>query len=88
MKFIIQGRYVVAKIEEKGKVDLYTLIDSKRYDKMVIIGNKVKDVKVWDSVDAEIDLRIIPERIETIDGKTVFVNAANSFLRHLKKVEV
>ncbi|AYV69392.1 hypothetical protein C2I06_22495 [Niallia circulans] len=86
MKFSIQQRYILARIEEKGKVNLYTLLDSKRYEKMVLIGNKVDGVKTWDLVDAEIDLTLKVERIETLEGKTIFVNIANSFLRNLQKV--
>ncbi|AUO12205.1 hypothetical protein [Priestia megaterium] len=88
MKFIVQGSYVVAKIEEKEKVNLYTLLDNKRYEKIILIGNKVKGIKIWDIVDAEIDLKIVSERIETIEGKTIFVNTANSFLKSMKKMGI
>ncbi|QIZ40512.1 hypothetical protein BHV55_01950 [Bacillus sp. RZ2MS9] len=87
MKFTIQGRYVVAKVEEKGKVNLYTLLDSNRFEKMVLIGNKVEGINNLDLIEAGIDLTIKAERIETAEGKTVFINTANSFLRSIQKVE-
>ncbi|MFA1512446.1 hypothetical protein ACDN41_24745 [Priestia aryabhattai] len=87
MKFTIQGYYVVAKVEEKGKVNLYTLLDEVRFEKIVLIGNKVEGIEGLDLVEAEIDLTIKAERIEAAEGKKLFINNANLFLRNLRKVE-
>ncbi|MCY7499156.1 MULTISPECIES: hypothetical protein [Bacillus] len=81
MKFTIQGYYVIAKVEEKGKVNLYTLLDEVRFEKIVLIGNKVEGIEGLDLVEAEIDLTIKAER------KKLFINNANLFLRNLSKVE-
>ncbi|PYH25275.1 hypothetical protein US8_03938 [Bacillus altitudinis] len=81
MKFTIQGYYVVAKVEEKGKVNLYTLLDEVRFEKIVLIGNKVEGIEGLDLVEAEIYLTIKAER------KKLFINNANLFLRNLSKVE-
>lgn len=88
MKFTIQGRYMLASIEEKGRVNLYTLLDSKRYEKTVLIGNKIEGVNAWELVDAEIDLAVKAERIETIEGKTLFINTTNLFLKSLQRADV
>jgi len=86
VRYSIEGRFVLAKAEEKGKVNLYTLLDGKRYEKMVLIGTKITGIEPWDLVDVEIDLTIKSERIETIDGKIMYLDVVQSFLKNMKKV--
>lgn len=87
MKFIVTKKFMIAKIEPKGTVNLYTLLDSETFEKFVSIGTQdTKNIQERDIVEAEIAIRTSPERFVLKTGEVKFVEVANTFIVALNAV--
>ncbi|BCD33086.1 hypothetical protein BC30102_p122 (plasmid) [Bacillus cereus] len=87
MKFVINKKFMVAKIDEREKVNLYTLLDVDTFEKFISIGTKtIEDIEERVIVEAEISIRTYPERFALKTGETKFVETINTFVTELKKV--
>jgi hypothetical protein len=87
MKFIIEKRYAVLKVEEKAKVDLYHLIDLDSGDKVTAVGVKTDDVlSNLDLVDVKLSLTVKTERIDTKKDGVKYLQIANTFVSEIQKV--
>mgnify|MGYP001191716681 CR=1 FL=1 len=82
---IFTKKFLVAKIEEKTNVNLYTLLDLDNYDKLTTIGIKSDDVKEREVVEAKI--RISFKRLSFKDDKQgqVWVDVADTFVVDIRR---
>lgn len=89
MKFIIEKNFMVLKVEEKAKFDLYTLIDLEQGDKVTAIGAKAKEkISKMDVVAAVINVTLKSEKFETKKDGDKYVQTANTFVSDVQKVNV
>ncbi|MFU8692669.1 hypothetical protein ACNA6I_22865 [Rossellomorea sp. FS2] len=86
MKFEIEKKYLVLKVEEKANVNLYTLIDNETGDKVVSIGVKEKSIKNFDFSKVLITIRTQTEKFETKNG-VKYVEVLNTFVSKIEKVQ-
>ena len=88
MKFNIKSKYVILKIEEKAKVDLYHLIDLENGDKVTVVGVKADEpLKSLDVVKVHLSVNIKTQRVETKDDGVKYLPIASTFLSSVKKVQ-
>lgn len=88
MKFAINKKYILVKVEEKEKVNLYTLVDNETYEKVRTIGVK-PELKIEERslVEVEINIRIESERFDLKNNEKKFVEVASLFITSIKKVK-
>ncbi|WP_404428054.1 hypothetical protein LG296_21260 (plasmid) [Ureibacillus chungkukjangi] len=86
MKFTINKKFILGKVEEKGTVNLYTLLDVDTLDKVVSIGGKFKDLTERKTYDVEITIRMSAERFETKSGERKYLDVANTFISKFEEV--
>ncbi|MBX4164449.1 hypothetical protein [Priestia megaterium] len=87
MKFIIEKRYAILKVEEKVKVDLYHLIDLDSGDKVTAVGVKADGaLNNLDVVDVKLSLTLKTERVETKKDGVKFLQVTNIFVSEIQKV--
>lgn len=79
MKLKIKQDFILGKAQDKGKVMLYTLLDS-NLNKFSAIGEKAEGLKEMSKVTVEMDVNMKSERYELKDGKIEFINTANVFI--------
>ncbi|RYI24972.1 hypothetical protein EVU96_25275 [Bacillus infantis] len=88
MKFTIKKKFMLAKIDEKEKVNLYTLLDTDTFEKFTSIGTKVlKNIEERTIVEAEVTIRTSPENFILKSGETKWVETCNTFITELKAVK-
>jgi len=78
---------MIAKIENKGTVNLYTLLDADTFEKLVSLGSVIKDLKEREIVEAEISIKTTSERFVLKTGETKFIKTASTFVADLKRVK-
>lgn len=82
MKFVIEKNYMILKVDEKAKVDLYTLIDLEDGTKITAIGAKSEDeLKRLDVVAATITLNVKAEK----KGEE-YLQTVSTFVSKVEKV--
>lgn len=87
MKFTIKKTFLLAKVDEKAKVNLYTLLDVETFDKVIVIGTKDTDVVEKDTVQAEISFSLTNEKLILSTGETRYVDVAQKFVTSIGKVK-
>ena len=60
MKFKIQQKFMLGKVEDKGSVSLYTLLSLPDFEKVVAIGRKINGLVKRSTVD--VTLTVLPNR--------------------------
>ena len=88
MKFTINKKFILGKVEEKETVNLYILLDVDTLDKFVSIGGKFKDLTLTERkiYDVEFTIRLSSERFETKYGEKKYLDVANTFISKLEEV--
>lgn len=77
---------MLVKVEPKGNLDLYTLIDVTNGDKIVSLGGKAtEDLELFDIIDVWIRLVLKEERIETKTEGIKFLNVGSIFINNISK---
>ncbi|CAM4361850.1 MULTISPECIES: hypothetical protein [Bacillus cereus group] len=88
MKFTINKKFILAKVEEKEKVNLYTLVDNDNYEKMTAIGVKSESkIEERSLVEAEVSIRTQSERFELKNNEKKYVEVASFFVSSIQKVK-
>lgn len=87
MRFTVKKKFLVAKIDEKTKVNLYTLLDTDNFDKFIAVGTKETDVVEKDTAEVEISVSLTNERFVLSNGETRFLDVANKFVSSIQKVK-
>jgi hypothetical protein len=85
MKFSVTQKFLIGKVEDKGNVNLYTLLDTD-FNKLVAVGVK-EDIGERSLVEVELVITTNSEKFELKNGQFKFVNAANLFIKSLKVVK-
>lgn len=85
MKFTIVKKFILGRVEDKGTVNLYTLLDVDTLDKFVFIGGKFKDLEEKQVYDFEISIRMSSERFETKTGERKYLDVANTFVSKVER---
>ena len=89
MKYIIEKNYMILKVVQKEKVDLYTLIDLDEGDKVTAVGVKCEEeLKRLDVVSVVISLTVKTEKITTKKDGDKYIQVANTFVSAIEKVTV
>lgn len=87
MKFNIERKYAVLKVETKAKVDLYHLIDLDSGDKISALGVKTDDVfQQLDLVSVKLTLNVNSERVGTGDN-VKYLQVARTFISEIDRVK-
>ncbi|HFK1501364.1 hypothetical protein [Bacillus cereus] len=88
MKFTINKKFILAKVEEKEKINLYTLVDNDNYEKITTIGVK-PELKIEERslVEAEVSIRTQSERFELKNNEKKYVEVASFFVSKIQKVK-
>jgi hypothetical protein len=83
-RYSVTQKYMVAGVEEKEKVSLYTLIEVPAIKKrmVVCIGNKVDGLVVGQTYEVELDISIETKKFDTKDG-VKYVDVASKFVRDI-----
>jgi hypothetical protein len=89
MRFIANKRFILAKVEEKDMVNVYTFLDLHTFDKFTSIGRKFKDLDLVEKeiYEVEVSIKLYPEQFETKAGERKYLNVANTFVMGIKKVD-
>ncbi|HFJ9344438.1 hypothetical protein PDK93_27825 [Bacillus cereus] len=84
-RYSVIQKYMVAGVEEKEKVSLYTLIEIPAVKKrmVVCIGNKVENLVVGQTYEVELEISIETKRFDTKDGMK-YVDVASKFVRDIR----
>ncbi|GAB6563558.1 hypothetical protein [Bacillus cereus] len=84
-RYSVTQKYMVAGVEEKEKVSLYTLIEVPAIKKrmVVCIGNKVDGLVVGQTYEVELDISIETKKFDTKDG-VKYVDVASKFVRDIR----
>lgn len=84
-RYSVIQNYMVAGVEEKEKVSLYTLIEIPAVKKrmVVCIGNKVENLVVGQTYEVELEISIETKRFDTKDGMK-YVDVASKFVRDIR----
>jgi hypothetical protein len=82
---IFTKKFLVAKIEEKTNVNLYTLLDLDNFDKITTIGVKVDDVKEREVVEAKIRISLKRLSFKDEKGQQIWVDVADTFLVDIRR---
>lgn len=85
MKFTINKKFILGKVEEKETVNLYTFLDVDTLDKFTSIGAKQKDLIERETYEVEISIRMYAERFETKSGERKYLDVANTFISKISK---
>lgn len=87
MKYIVEKNFMVLKVDQKDKVDLYTLIDLESGDKTTAVGNKSpQELNQLDIVRVSITINVKQEKIETKNEGDKYIQLANVFVSSVKKL--
>lgn len=86
MKFIVNKKFILGKVEDKGTVNLYTFLDADTLDKFVTIGGKFKDLVERKTYAVELTIKMYPERFETKSGERKYLDVANTFVSKIDEV--
>jgi hypothetical protein len=85
-RYSVTQKYMVAGVEEKEKVSLYTLIEVPAIKKrmVVCIGNKVDGLVVGQdqTYEVELDISIETKKFDKKDG-VKYVDVASKFVRDI-----
>ncbi|HFK1501377.1 TPA: hypothetical protein ACGXMW_005835 [Bacillus paranthracis] len=88
MKFTINKKFILVRVEEKEKVNRYTLVDNETCQKVQTIGVKPENkIEERSLVEAEVTVRLQSERFELKNNEKKFVEVANLFISSIKKVK-
>ncbi|GAB6464385.1 hypothetical protein bcgnr5390_66540 [Bacillus luti] len=84
-RYSVTQKYMVAGVEEKEKVSLYTLIEVPAIKKRIVvcIGNKVDGLVVGQTYEVELDISIETKKFDTKDG-VKYVDVASKFVRDIR----
>ncbi|BCC09606.1 hypothetical protein BCJMU51_p66 (plasmid) [Bacillus cereus] len=84
-RYSVTQKYMVAGVDEKEKVSLYTLIEVPAIKKrmVVCIGNKVDGLVVGNTYEVELDISIETKKFDTKDG-VKYVDVASKFVRDIR----
>ncbi|MGM2623001.1 hypothetical protein ACS2QB_28300 [Bacillus cereus group sp. Bce039] len=86
MKFTVTKDCILANYEEKSdKSAMYTLLMIPGYEKLVLFGKPMKDLKEMSKVQIDLDVSTKTERY-MLQGqeKPIFVEVAKYFLKELR----
>lgn len=87
MVFTITKKFILAKVEEKKKSNLYHILDTETHAKSVVIGIKTdEEIKELTIVEADIDVRIQKEKFDLITGEKKYKDTATLFLTSIRSV--
>lgn len=87
MIFKITKSFILGKVEEKNKANIYYLLDTETLDKTVVLGIKTEEVFQERSiVEVDIDMRIQKERFNLINGEKKYADTVSMFLSAIRKV--
>ncbi|MEK0086176.1 hypothetical protein [Benzoatithermus flavus] len=81
---IFTKKFLVAKIEEKANVNLYTLLDLDNFDKITTIGVKA-DVKEREVVETKIRISLKRLSFKDEKGQQIWVDVADTFLVDIRR---
>jgi len=86
-KYTISKQYMLVGLEEKGKVDLYTLLELPAHHRKVLvaIGEKSEGLTIGQTVEATLEITIENESFDLKEGRK-FVEVARKFIRSVKPV--
>ncbi|KZD56530.1 hypothetical protein [Bacillus cereus] len=88
MIFTITKKFILAKVEEKQKCNMYTLLDTENHNKSVIFGLKTDEVfETLKVVEIDMDMRIQNERLTLQNGEKVYKDTATMFVKSIRKVK-
>ncbi|MDZ4508201.1 hypothetical protein ORM40_26380 [Bacillus cereus] len=84
-RYSVTQKYMVAGVDEKEKVSLYTLIEVPAIKKrmVVCIGNKIDGLVVGNTYEVELDISIETKKFDTKDG-VKYVDVASKFVRDIR----
>ncbi|HFJ9332378.1 TPA: hypothetical protein ACGW5B_005889, partial [Bacillus paranthracis] len=69
MKFTLTKKFILGKIDEKNKANIYYLLDTETLDKTVLLGAKIPETFEERSVvEVDIDMRIQNQRFDLVNG--------------------
>lgn len=78
---------MVLKVDQKDKVDLYTLIDLDTGDKTTSVGSKcTEELKQLDIVRVSMAINVKQEKIETKKDGDKYFQVANVFISSVEKL--
>lgn len=86
LKFQIEEKFILLKVEEKESVNLYTLINNETGDKIVAIGVKEAGLKSRDLVNVTLSVRTQNEKFDTKKDGVKYVETLNMFVSRINKV--
>jgi hypothetical protein len=88
MKFTLTKKFILGKIDEKNKANIYYLLDTETLDKTVLFGAKIPETFEERSVvEVDIDMRIQNQRFDLVNGKKKYTDTASMFLSAIRKVK-
>lgn len=87
MQFEINKKFILLKVEEKSKVNLYTLIDNESGDKVVAVGVKNNNFVMLDRVDVTLSFKTQNQKFDTKNDGVKFVETLNVFVSRISKVK-
>jgi hypothetical protein len=84
MKFTLTKKFILGKIDEKNKANIYYLLDTETLDKTVLFGAKIPETFEERSVvEVDIDMRIQNQRFDLVNGEKKYTDTASMFLSSL-----
>jgi hypothetical protein len=88
MKFTLTKKFILGKIDEKNKANIYYLLDTETLDKTVLLGAKIPELFEERSVvEVDIDMRIQNQRFDLVNGEKKYTDTASMFLSAIRKVK-
>ncbi|GAB6621266.1 hypothetical protein [Bacillus paranthracis] len=88
MKFTLTKKFILGKIDEKNKANIYYLLDTETLDKTVLLGAKIPETFEERSVvEVDIDMRIQNQRFDLVNGEKKYTDTASMFLSAIRKVK-
>jgi hypothetical protein len=88
MKFTLTKKFILGKIDEKNKANIYYLLDTETLDKTVLFGAKIPETFEERSVvEVDIDMRIQNQRFDLVNGEKKYTDTASMFLSAIRKVK-
>ncbi|HEF5239114.1 hypothetical protein [Bacillus mobilis] len=88
MKFTLTKKFILAKVEEKTKMNLYYLLDLENYDKTVVLGARIDETFEERSiVEVDIDMRIQNQRFDLMNGEKKYTDTVSMFLSSIRQTK-
>ncbi|CAM4357088.1 hypothetical protein BAQ46_15960 [Bacillus paranthracis] len=88
MMFTITKKFILAKVEEKQKCNMYTLLDTENHNKSVLFGAKTEEIfEELKVVEIDMNVRIQNEKFTLYNSEKVYKDTATMFVTDIRKVK-